>query len=123
MLAVDAQVVEVDVAALVGSALSPPRSPAIVVEAGLVPCAESGISIVSRSAFAAVVVVGAHHQHAGELALGAGRRLQAHAGKAARSPRALLQLEHQLERALAPLILRLERMQCRRSPAGAPPPR
>ena len=49
---------------------------------------------------AARVVIGAHHQQAGEFAVRAGRGLQRHAGKTADLGEPLLQLEHQRQVAL-----------------------
>ena len=52
--------------------------PAIVTLAGFVPCAVSGMTIFRRVlALAALVEVGAHQQQPGQLALAAGRRLEA----------------------------------------------
>ena len=51
--------------------------PAIDAVAGFVPWLESGTSTSSRSRLAAGAVVGPDHQDAGQLALGAGRRLEA----------------------------------------------
>ena len=50
--------------------------------AGLVPCADAGISTTSRCRLAAIAVVRADHHQAGELALRAGVRLQRHGRKA-----------------------------------------
>ena len=75
-------------------------SPPSAVEAGLVPWAESGISILVRLRVAAVAVVGADDQDAGELAVRAGGRLQADAGEAADLLQPFLQLVHQLQGAL-----------------------
>ena len=50
--------------------------------AGLVPCAEAGISTTSRCACPSRVVMRANDLEAGELALRAGVRLQRHGGKA-----------------------------------------
>ena len=52
------------------------RKPAIVAVAGFVPCAESGTSTSGALVVAARAVVGADHQDAGQLAVGAGRRLE-----------------------------------------------
>ena len=49
---------------------------------------------------AAIAVIGAHHQEAGELAMRAGRGLQRDPGKAADLRQPLLQAEHQCEIAL-----------------------
>ena len=51
-------------------------------EAGLVPCAESGMSILTRLVSPRSLVVGAHDQHTGQFAVRAGSRLQGHGGKA-----------------------------------------
>ena len=56
--------------------------PLSVHDAGLVPCAESGISTLA-GVRPLSRVVGADHHHAGELALRAGRRLQRDAREAA----------------------------------------
>ena len=66
------------------------------------PCAVSGVRTLVRC-FAAVVVVGAGQQQAGELAVGAGRGLQAHVRQAADLTQRSLQQPHQLQRALGAL--------------------
>ena len=58
------------------------RYPAITALAGLVPCAEAGMSTTSRWPSPRVAVPGADHQQAGQLALRAGVGLQRDGGKA-----------------------------------------
>ena len=76
------------------------RRPAIVAVAGFVPWAESGTSTSVRSSVAARAVVGADHQDPGQLAVGAGGRLERHRVHAADLDEDLLQLPQQLQRAL-----------------------
>ena len=66
------------------------------------PCEVSGASTLVR-VFAAVGVEGAGQQQAGELAVGAGRGLQADVRQAADLGQRLLQQPHQLQRALGAL--------------------
>ena len=63
---------------------------------------------------AALAVIGAHNQKAGEFALRTGRRLQRYAGKATNLGQPLLQLEHKCEVALHGLGV-LQRMRLRKS--------
>ena len=56
--------------------------PAITALAGLVPCADAGMSTTSRCAVAADAVIGANDEQPGELALRAGVRLQRDGGEA-----------------------------------------
>ena len=58
------------------------RMPAMTALAGLVPCADAGMSTTSRCRVAAIAMVGADHHQPGELALRAGVRLQRHGGEA-----------------------------------------
>ena len=67
--------------------------------AGLVPCAVSGVSTFVR-VLAAVLVVGARQQDAGQLAVRAGARLQRDVRQAGDLGQRALQLPHQLQRAL-----------------------
>ena len=84
-------------------------SPAIVTVAGLVPCAVSGVSTLRRR-LAAVLVVGARQQHAGQLAVRAGGGLQRDVRQAGDLAQRALQVPHQLERALRALGI-LQRVQ------------
>ena len=73
-------------------------------------------------AFAAIGVIGTHHQQRGQLALGAGRRLQGNAAKPPISFEPFLQVIHQRQVALD-VCLRLQGMGARRSQAGGRSPR
>jgi hypothetical protein len=75
----------------------------MVVVAGLVPCAESGTRILTALGVAAVQVVLAHDQHAGQLAVRAGRGLQGDGSEAADLGQIDLQLEQELHRTLGHL--------------------
>ena len=78
----------------------------------------SGITILRRVlALAALVEVRAHEQQAGQLALAAGRRLEADRVEARHLAQDLLQLPLELERALRRVVLD-ERMQV--AEAGQP---
>ena len=55
-----------------------------------------------RALLAAVLVIGAGQQHARELAVGAGARLQRHVGQPGDLRQRALELPHQLQRALGP---------------------
>ena len=67
------------------------------------PWAVSGMSTMC-GVVAAVVVVGAHEQQAGELAVGAGRRLQRRAVEAGDLGQPAAQRVHELERPLDELL-------------------
>ena len=98
------------------------RKPAIVAVAGLVPCDESGTSTSVALVVAARAVVGADHQDPGQLAVGAGRRLERDRVHAADLGQHRLELEQELERALGDRVGR-HRVQAREARAGAPPTR
>ena len=72
LLALGAQVVEVDARRRSAALTTTTRMPAITAEAALVPCAEDGIRQTSRAASPLAPVVGADRQQPGELALRAG---------------------------------------------------
>ena len=84
--------------------------PAIVTLAGFVPWAVSAVMITLPLVLAAVGERGTHEHQPGQLALRAGRRLQRDRGQPRHLGEDLLQLPHQLERALRPVVL-LERME------------
>ena len=92
--------------------------PAIVTLAGFVPCAVSGITIFRRcSSSPRVGEVRAEEHQPGQLALAAGRRLQADRVEARDLAQDLLQLPLELERALRRVVLD-ERMQVARTRAA-----
>ena len=95
-------------------------NPAIVTLAGFVPCAVSAVMITLRLGLAAVGERGAHQHQPRQLALRAGGRLERDGGQAGHLGEDLLQLPHQLERALRPVVL-LQRMEV--AEAGEPPRR
>ena len=98
------------------------RKPAIVAVAGLVPCDESGTRTSVRSWSPRDAVVGADHQDAGQLAVGAGGRLERDRGHAADLGQHRLELAQQLERALGERVGR-QRVRAPRSRAAARPTR
>ena len=108
LVGLGAQVVEVDVAVLVGSDLDDlvagHRHGRRVGPVGRVGRQHLGPLL------AAVLVEGAGQQHAGELAVRAGRRLQRHVRQAGDLRQRVLQAPHQLERPLGALGM-LERVQ------------
>ena len=75
------------------------------------PCAVSGVSTLCR-VLAAVLVVGARQQQAGQLAVRAGARLERDVRQARDLGQRALEVPHELERALRPLGV-LQRVQPR----------
>ena len=84
--------------------------PAIVTLAGFVPCAVSAVMITFRSCLAAVGERRAHDHQPRQLSLRAGGGLERHGREPGDLGEDLLELPHQLERALDPVLL-LQRMQ------------
>ena len=85
------------------------RMPAMAALAGLVPCAEAGISTTLRPRLSAIVVIRANHHQPGELALRARVRLQRDLREAGDLAERRLELAEHVRVALG-LLFRRERM-------------